>query len=173
MQKSNTISTISELVDELPDASFKDYARLLRNLEVTKKELEGYAHFCEDNYVRHCFVHTEKYELLMLCWDENQETPVHAHDGQNCWVKVLEGEINERLYKKDQDGELVETKTSLLQKGEISYMNDELGLHKLGALNGKALSLHLYAEPIQHCKIYDNEGELVAEKEMEYDSIGC
>lgn len=172
MQINKAISSISDLVECLPDASFADYARLLKNLNVTQEELDSYAHFCEDNYVRHCFVKTEKYELLLLCWHEDQETPVHAHDGQDCWVKVLQGQIAEKLFKKDEDGALIETKSSILDPGQISYMNDDLGLHTLGSANGRALSLHLYAEPIQQCKIYDEDGELVAEKQMEYDSTG-
>lgn len=173
MKSSDSIESFSELISQLDNTSKPNYPRLLQSLNISREELYSYAHFCEDKYVRHCFVHNEEYELLLLCWDDGQETPVHAHGGQDCWVRVMDGVIEEKRFRfLDHSEDLEEISRENNGPGALSYMNDRIGLHTLGAPFGRAISLHLYAKPIGSCKIYDSDGNYVEEREMETSSEG-
>ena len=165
--------SLSEFLTNLETSTTAEYVVNMRNVKITDEELEQFASFSKDGYIRHCFVNNERYEVLLLCWERDQQTPIHSHGGQECWVKVVRGQIEEVHYKKTRDGICKETKRSIREQGDISYMNDELGLHTLGSVgHQRAISLHLYACPIEVCDIYDDNGKLLKEKEMAYDTVG-
>lgn len=171
MDLSEPLLDIESFLKQLHNASKAQYIQLLRRLEFTDQELDQYTHFSSEGYTRHCFRNTGDWEVLLLCWDVNQKTPVHAHGGQECWVMVVRGQIEENIFEQ-QDEDLSLKSNKICEQGNISYMNDEIGLHTLGAHNGRAVTLHLYAKPIGECKIFDQEGSLIGIREMEPDTVG-
>jgi cysteine dioxygenase len=165
--------SLSEFLSNLETSTTAEYVVNMRKVKLTDQELEEFATFSKEGYTRHCFVNNERYEVLLLCWEKDQQTPIHSHGGQECWVKVLRGQIEEVHYKKVKEGLCKETKRSIREPEDISYMNDKIGLHTLGSVgHQRAISLHLYAAPIESCDIYDDQGRLLEEKEMAYDSVG-
>jgi cysteine dioxygenase len=37
---------------------------------------------------------------MILCWNTGQESPIHDHPNSHCFMKTLQGEVHEELYKK-------------------------------------------------------------------------
>jgi len=77
-------------------------------------------------------------------------------------MKILEGTIEEIVYETPHAGE--EKSTSLRQKtqmlveaGQSTFINDRIGLHRIGnpSTDRPAVSLHLYSPPILKCKKFD------------------
>jgi cysteine dioxygenase len=104
---------------------------------------------------------------LLLCWTPGQSSPIHDHPCDGCWMKVLQGQINECRYVECQNLSQSETEIPNLVcvqdmtacEGDVIYMEDSMGLHKVGnpSLTMPAITLHLYCPPIQCCRIWCSE----------------
>ncbi|KAJ2154804.1 hypothetical protein J3F82_000873 [Coemansia sp. RSA 637] len=98
-----------------------------------------------------------KYNLLMLVWGADQESPIHDHANSHCMMRLLEGRLDEALYKwpsKDEAPRLVCTRP--LREESVAYMHDRIGLHRISNPEAhRAVSLHLYSPPYDMCKTFD------------------
>jgi len=93
-------------------------------------------------------------------------------------MRVLQGCINEKRYRyqyvlnDDNDGascqeqereqgqgqDLVCTQDSTFREGEQTFIDDHLGLHKIGNPgNELAITMHLYSPPFGKCRIWMDE----------------
>jgi len=166
----NIISSLSNLIQHLDNSTQEQYAELGASVDIPLSEFLPFAHFSTDHYTRNCIKRTNHYELILLCWEENQETPVHCHGGEECWVYVVDGRMEESHFDYIQKL-LIETETESLSKGSKSFMNDELGFHKLkNSATGRSMSLHLYMDPINHCTAYSDKQKDFVDVELSYHS---
>lgn len=172
MSKPESINSIQELVKELDQIQDeKEYKKIVKRLDIPMNEYKPYAHFSKEHYTRNCIARTTDYELILLCWEEGQETPVHCHNNQECWVYVVKGEFDEqRFVESEQATEEIEVEAEMqLEEDGISYMNDDMGYHSLTNINdGKSMSLHLYMNPIDECNIFNEETGEFERKSLEY-----
>ncbi|KAL3447924.1 RmlC-like cupin domain-containing protein [Aspergillus insuetus] len=98
-----------------------------------------------------------KSNLLILVWSPGRGSAIHDHANAHCVMKVLKGNLQETLYTwpdqdKVQHGELSPpriTKVTTYGENQVTYMSDQLGLHKIHNPdpNNVAISLHLYTPP--------------------------
>mmetsp|Transcript_25342 Transcript_25342/g.37537 ORF Transcript_25342/g.37537 Transcript_25342/m.37537 type:complete len:236 (+) Transcript_25342:328-1035(+) len=148
-------------------------ANLFQRLQVTPEELSHYSFITEEkNYTRNLIsTDGDTYTLLLLCWNPNKASPIHDHPCDGCWMRVLQGSINEKRYRNElNDGascqgqgqehgqELVCTQDSTFREGEQTFIDDQLGLHKVGNPgNELAISMHLYSPPFGKCRIWMDE----------------
>jgi cysteine dioxygenase len=145
--------------------------------------LEAYARDCddwrdwamfeEDCYTRNLVDKCEHFELLLLCWNTAQASPIHNHEGENCWAAVLDGPLEELRYDWS-EGQVpaVQDEVMRFERGQVSFIRDEMGLHVVRAGTGKpAVSLHLYARPFSECNIYCPETGRVTRKRLAYHSV--
>jgi cysteine dioxygenase len=95
------------------------------------------------------------YTLLMLCWSANNESKIHDHPCQGCFIRTIAGTIRESIYSVGEDQQIRLRKTTDYNVGLTSFMNDAMGLHKIGNphLTEGAISLHLYLPPYKSCKV--------------------
>ena len=83
-----------------------------------------------------------KYYLIR--WKPNVITSIHGHDGKDCAFIVLNGRLKENVYDKLETGYFM-TRSKILEKKDISFINDSLGVHSIQNLENKASwSLHRY-----------------------------
>ena len=173
MSKMEHITSISELINRLHDCDDEEECKkLVKLIDIPLDEYGPYMHFSSKHYTRNCIARTDRFELLLLCWEHEQETPIHCHNEQECWVYVVEGSFAELRYSKDiKQQEGLELKNELsLNEERISYMNDDMGFHSLINTNpnGRSMSLHLYMSPIDECRVYNEGREEFELKELEY-----
>ncbi len=167
MQELKKITSLKELLAYLPTCSGTDYVKVARQLAIPLSDYAPYMHWSEDCYTRNCIVRTDKYELILLCWEAGQETPVHCHGGEECWVKVLEGAVQEFRHFKDKDGNVIQEHDMTMEPGKMSYMNDEMGFHSLHNIaDGRSVTLHLYMNPITHCTAWDASAQTFVPREL-------
>ncbi len=168
----NSIKTIEALAEELDNAKKSEQAKIISRLELNAAAFREYATWSNEGYTRNCVARTDDYELLLLCWDKEAETPIHGHGGQDCWVYQIAGTVEEIRVKEDENGDLKETHRMSLSEGKISYMHDRMGFHKIrNPFNQRAMTLHIYAKPIDACRVFDPKNEEFKIKEMEYDTV--
>lgn len=170
-QNTLAIHNLNDLVTALTEGERTTYSQIIHSLKLDKKELDDYCSWSKDSYTRNCIVENEKFELILLCWEPKQFTPIHDHGGEECWVKILDGNFSEIIYKEGTDGILNEVKSAQAKAGDVTYMIDFMGSHRLGNLDEtRSMSLHLYAKPIRTCNIYDVDKKKFISKNMEYDT---
>lgn len=170
MDSSENITSLNKLLEVLPTCSGQDYFDIARNLAIPEEDLLPFAFWSEKTYTRNCVSRTEDYELLLLCWEKGQETQIHCHNGEECWVYLAEGKLREKRYVEN-NGNLKLIADVKMTQDRLSYMNDDLGYHSLHNLNeGRSMSLHLYVGPIDQCSVYKEEKDKFVFKELEYHS---
>ena len=59
--------------------------------------------FKEEMYNRIKLFRNDQIEILLLCWEKNQGSPIHNHPQHGMVMKVLEGELFENRYKSLED----------------------------------------------------------------------
>ncbi|OZJ04624.1 hypothetical protein BZG36_02062 [Bifiguratus adelaidae] len=118
-----------------------------------------------------------KFNLMILAWTEGKSSPIHDHSGSHCVMKVLDGALTETLYEwpdccksrdnssgvditcPDTDVEdcceaarlMHVKKLTTLDRDDITYMHDKLGLHRITnpLVSRGSVSLHLYTPPYE------------------------
>lgn len=167
----DSIKTIEQLVEVFEEADLTKQGRILQNLEIPSTEFEEHATWSRGSYTRNCITRRNDFELILLCWDAESKTKIHDHAGQHCWVYQVEGEVREvRLNGPAED--LKSYSDEVLEEGDLSYMHDKMGYHFIqNEQHKRAMTLHVYARPIDSCKVYNDESAEFETVDMEYDSI--
>lgn len=160
------------MVTALAEEERTTYSKIIHALNIPKQAFNPYSTWSEDCYTRNCIFESEKFELILLCWEKGQKTPIHDHGGEECWVKVIDGTLKETIYKKDPPTGLVEVTSNISEQGATSYMIDFMGFHTLENISGhRAMSLHLYAKPIKTCNIFNPDTKAFCSKDLSYCSV--
>lgn len=103
----------------------------------------------------------DKANLLILVWNPTKGSMIHDHANAHCVMKILQGQLVETLYEwpeeestADANGHHAEhsmtiKKETTLNTGDVAYMSDTLGLHRMSnpSQTEPAVSLHLYTPP--------------------------
>lgn len=123
-----------------------------------------------------------KSNLLILCWTPGKGSPIHDHADAHCVMKVLKGRLAETRYDFPSGNAtaLEPIKETLYKENEVTYMADELGLHKISNPDPEitSVSLHLYTPPNaarEGCHIFDEKTgkrSHVCQNNF-YSSFGC
>lgn len=161
------VLTLDQLLSRLQDCQGQDYVHLAEQLDLLPSQFTSYQFWNQDHYTRNCIVRNADYELILLCWDKNQKTPIHCHGGEECWVYMLDGTISESRYIENAERGLKETSCEEVSNSNLSYMTDDMGFHSLTNIGeGTAMSLHLYVKPITKCRVYDESKMMFIERKM-------
>jgi cysteine dioxygenase len=172
---------ITTLVDELVqcferDPQGREAARALGRYASTHTDWRRYLRFDPQLYTRNLVARNEQFEMLVLCWSAGQESPIHDHAGQHCFMAVLQGRIEELQYARPESGSrarLKQTDRNIFEPGGVAYIHDRIALHKVRPCAGEpAVSLHLYAKPIDVCQVYDEETGTELSRQLIYHSVG-
>lgn len=143
-------------------------AELLGEYAAAHEDWRPFALFAEDRYTRNLVARHERFELLLLCWDAGQESPIHNHEGQDCWMGVLEGDVEELRYCTPEEvvpGPLLPRDGKVFRKGQVAFIHDDFALHLVRGVGARrAVSLHLYAAPYPACSCYCPETGRVTRK---------
>lgn len=134
-------------------------------------DFEPFQSWSKKKYTRNCLYRDANFELILLCWEQGQETSIHDHDGEDCWVYLLKGKMEEVLFSIDDQKQLKEEVTQHITPNQLTFMNDRIGFHKLKNVNqGRSMSLHVYAKPIEQCRFFDEKSKRFIEKTLTFDT---
>jgi len=161
------LENFGELVAKKPIAFESQVEKLLDGyVKSQNTDWCKYRFFAPCKYSRNLIQINEYFEAIVLCWDENQESPIHNHTSQNCWFAVLTGSVEEVRYDIQENSQkLIESQHTLLRNGEVGYISDDIALHKIRSVGGQACTLHIYNKPIPYCNVYDPiTGEVIVRK---------
>ena len=171
MIPTNHIVSIEQLTETLDNADPLDHAKIIKRIKIEGHGLEPFTTWSKQDYTRNCLARTKQYELILLCWDIGSKTPIHDHGGENCWVYQVQGTVKEVRFEQS-NGLLKVINQMILTPGKLTYMNDKMGYHSIENISGqRAVTLHIYASPIDSCEVYNDKKNRFEIKELTYDTF--
>jgi cysteine dioxygenase len=161
-----TIDEFAKGLAAIPETKFTHEGVLeyLRVNRVDKKTLSPYLYFDSDHYTRNLILKTSLFELIAICWDIGQKSPIHNHRDQRCWMAVPHGKLqvhNFRMIKKEPGKHFCELRSSgqfVLEPDSPAEVDPEEPIHQvlnLPSYQCRAVSLHVYSLPFDSCEVYD------------------
>jgi cysteine dioxygenase len=170
-KKINHITTIEQLKDILDNSTESGYLEILKAIEIPYDEFEKHFVWKEKHYTRNSIIKNEKYELLVICLERGQDSPIHDYDSKEAWIHILRGQLKEEKFKKLDNGEFERVSTVTLGVKDFSYMSGYVGLHRyINSHDGRTVSLNLYVPPLKKWNEYDPEKDGFKVREVGYDS---
>lgn len=162
-----------KLLDEFRrDSRGTRVAQLLGEYAASHGDWEEWALFDQEHYTRNLVHRCGDFELLLLAWGAGQSSPIHDHSSQQCWMAVLDGVVEEVHFRQREGAAPVSANPRRFQPGQVAYIEDEIALHLVRpADNQPAVSLHLYSNPIDSCRIYDPASDEVSRIDVGYHSV--
>lgn len=102
-------------------------------------------------YSKYKVYNNNSFEIYIILWYPNQKSKIHDHSANGCWLKVLDGNLEEYIY----DNKLNLLTTNKLDTNDIGFMKDnKVGYHSIYNNTDKiTTTLHIYS-PINHMTSY-------------------
>ena len=150
----------------------------LGGLVVEPSSLQPYLHFCRGRYTRNLVYRDARLEVLLNCWEEGAASPIHDHDGQECWFSIQSGTFLLENYALVSGG--LEPGPARLGPpvvvgpvgpGHVDFRCPEAPIHRVINQRGPAISLHVYAGPVERCLVFDPKRQRCTLQQMRYHSI--
>ena len=150
-----------------PVAEISSY---LIDLDIPQEKLEKYCHFNNGFYTRNLVHKEQDFEILVVCWPAEQAAPIHGHEGEKCWARVQEGQLQICNYEEISSDPL---ELKMIQDLSCSpgFLDGPADIHSVENLSDKfAISLHVYAKPYDACDIYDTYNGKIERMKLGYHS---
>ncbi|KAI9024333.1 RmlC-like cupin domain-containing protein [Phycomyces nitens] len=197
VNSSSNESTLTGLVNDIhkvlgPDQGLDskdidagEIIRLMEQYSSNSKDWAKYAMFDHSRaYTRNLIDDGNgKFNLMILAWSKDQQSPIHNHSGSHCIMKILDGELQETLYdwpcRVEESGESADitaavaeteptigggtplnvSRDTVYHANQVTYVHDSIGLHRIRNPSQQqgAVSLHLYTPPYQLCKTFEEK----------------
>src|SRR5262245_11213813 len=188
---------------------FVEQLRLLRSQLVTKEliveflsdrtikssTLDRFTTYNDERYTRNLIYRDDLFEVIMLCWQPGQGTPVHTHNGQLGWMVMDRGALEVQNYSwlgcnKPENQNVVgidclggateihvkPTELSTCHPGGgVATVDKIQTIHSIGSPHEnkeRARSIHIYSLPFDSCISFDLSRGSCARRELKYDTIG-
>ena len=152
-------------------------AGVLRDVRIDERTLAPYLTWAPGRYTRNLVARDAAFELIAICWERDARSAIHDHADSDCAFVLQSGAItceNFRVAWRDEieprtaDVRLTGTRT--LRRGQIDMRSGHLSVHRVGSSGGRAVTLHVYAKPIDACMTYGEDGTC-AMSPSRYDTI--
>uniref|UniRef100_A0A0N4ZGM6 Cysteine dioxygenase n=1 Tax=Parastrongyloides trichosuri TaxID=131310 RepID=A0A0N4ZGM6_PARTI len=144
------------------DYSREAIKKILSSYKSRKEDWSKFYFYDPHKYTRNLVdTGNGKYNAMILVWPEGIASPIHDHSENDCFVKVLEGELTETRYEwpknEEEEVDMTEIGRDTYTLNEVTYMCDKIGLHRMeNNSNSKpAVTLHVYIPGYQTCQIFD------------------
>lgn len=141
--------------------------------------LAPYSFFSTQRYTRNLIFKNDVFECLALCWDIGQSTAIHDHNNKLGWIYLVEGQLfvqNYSIEARDparRTCRVVPTTSAELSADNTAYVDHEQAVHKVCNLppyGKRAISVHVYEQPLSQCEIYSLENGTYEVIELAYTS---
>ena len=177
-----TIERFVEGLRAIPEAAFthEGVDAFLRDHPVDPASLAPYLGYSATHYTRNLIDRTDLYELMSICWDVGQVSPIHNHAGQRCWMAVPIG----RLLVQNYEVVRQDAATGLLRASRrptgCSWTPPTRPTCRPSARStpcsipkehgARATSLHVYSRPYDRCLVYAKEEKTCREVPLFFDT---
>jgi cysteine dioxygenase len=179
MKKVNIEQLISGL-RQIPDREFiceTVYAYLAEN-PVESDSFQKYLFWNSGFYTRNLVYKDDRFEMMTVCWEPGQISRIHNHCDQRCWMTVPIGRLKGQNFAVESMNEstgyckLRETDSFELSDCLAAKVELEEPIHQiLNNFEERAVSIHIYSKPFDHCLAYCRETDTYKEVRLHYTSV--
>ena len=124
------LHTIQNILVEYNGTDWKKYVNIKSNLN--------------SNYNKQFITHgyNKLYDIYIITWYNKIESKIHNHSENGCIMKLLYGNLNEKIY--DKNMKLI-NKRNISEK-YVTYIHDNIGFHSIqNNSEDYSVSLHIYS----------------------------
>ena len=164
MSTASLSQPIQQLVDFLETlterAPVEDLGRFLVGLNLSLTDLKPFVCFGEKTYRRNMIRENEWYELLCICWQSGQRSPIHNHAGSTCGLKVMQGTATETTFDSTASGHIKPITSRDFSSGHVCSSQDE-EIHQVSNLQAPGsdlITLHIYSPPLRKMDTFSLHG---------------
>lgn len=171
--KISTIKTIAELKEAFDRKGDQiGYLDIMKAVNISYEEYEKHFTWNDGHYTRNRIIGTDEYEILVICWEKGQTSPIHDYDSKEAWVHILHGQLKEEKYKLLDDGKTLEKVSAVtLGNNDFSYMSGHVSLHRyVNTYESRTVSLHVYVNPLLKWNEYDEENQVFRTHHVKFDN---
>ena len=153
------------------DFPIKKVSDFILSYDFSKKTLDKYSHFNEKTFARNMIYKDQDFQILLICWSPGQLAPIHGHEGEKCWFKIISGTLEICNYKLESRSPLKLKKIEKIHAHK-GYLDGPADIHSVNNFSKEpVVTLHIYAKPYDSCETYDIETKQIKRMEMKYHSI--
>lgn len=149
-------------MSRLPVANL-DLAQLqerIDQLQLSDDCLRPYIAFSDNAYSRQSIYRTAQFELLLLCWQPGQYSPIHDHADSLNVTRVYQGLLSSREFVQTAEGVKLVHQSELKQGASVAVKRH--AIHQLAnESNAPLVTFHLYARSLQDIQRYCPNSGLV------------
>ena len=107
------------------------------------------------NYIKMQMFKNNYLDCYLIFWGPYSKSPIHNHSENGCYLKVLNGNLNELIYSNNNLNQLICNKTNVINNKEIGYIHNTMGYHNIiNPNNFMVTSIHIYSPPNFISKIF-------------------
>ena len=175
------VAGLRQLPAEAFDVTPGPVQQYLKDHPVAPDTLKPYLCWDAQHYTRNLIDKTELYELLAVCWEVGQQSSIHNHHNQNCWMAAPIGRLVVQNYRaKSEDIQagrckITPTYTVNITVASPAFVDPAEPIHKVvnpRENQERAVTLHVYSRPFDRCVVYSEEqgtcGEIALRNTTEY-----
>ena len=171
----------------------KALCEFLTKFEPRREDLDPFVNWNPSRHTRNLMFKNAKIEVMLICWNVGNITPLHTHNGQLGWMVMVEGKLKVENYHLVQcnkpenqqvvgidciagateiEMELIDTELAV-PGGPLNTVDKTQTIHRIinaEEWNEPAMSIHIYSLPIESCVVFDLENQRCARRDLEYDN---
>ena len=149
----------------------KEVSSAILNCHLSEENIDKYSYFSKNCYTRNKMYKNKNFEVLLLCWLPGQMAPIHGHEGEKCWFKVIKGDLQIKNYSILSENPL-ELKFEKTINASVGYLDGPADVHSIRNHSDQPVTtMHIYARPYDTCDIYNIEKKRVERLKMRYHTI--
>lgn len=142
--------------------------------------IEKYLFWSPKFYTRNLIYKDDRFEMMAICWESGQVSRVHNHSDQRCWMTVPIGRLKGQNFAVEEMDEsrghckLRETDSFELAECLTAKVELEEPIHQilnLTEFNDRAVSIHIYSKPYDHCISYCRDTDTFKDVQLFYSSV--
>jgi cysteine dioxygenase len=168
-------------------------AEVLDGVTLTEGSLRPFVGFADDHYMRHLVHRDAHFDVMVICWEPGQGTPIHTHNGQLGWAFTTRGSLecveyrymgcdrpeNQNVSGLDCLAGGMQVKldkmgsTLCTPGGEMNRVTRQVTIHSLVApqeAKERAVSFHVYSLPFDSCVVFDVAQGRCLRKDLFFDT---
>lgn len=176
---------VERLIDGLNSISDEEFTcdnvyQFLGDNPIDVDSITRYFHWSPDFYTRNLIYKDDRFEMMAICWESGQQSKIHNHSEQKCWMTVPVGRLRGQNFAVVDIDEsrghckLVETNSFELADCLAAKVELEEPIHQilnLAEYGERAVSLHVYSKPYESCLSYCRDTDTFKEVQLCYTSI--
>lgn len=140
------IYNLKDLINSLKNKDNNNsYSEILNKIQFGFKDIEHLCFWDRDNYSKIRIEDDEHFELVIICWEKGQQSPIHSCGVDEAWIYIVKGELAEDIYSGNKENPNLENTIVLSRKDISSAKKESNKAHRLtNSYDGRSVSLRLY-----------------------------